>query len=110
MWNVTSSPGALAVHESERETALVLFSANCLGCGKCERVCETHVLKMKPLAGERSPAKGRTVLRQSPRARCRGCAEPMVSQAELDFVVTQIGHPAWLDYCSDCRSFLEVSP
>jgi len=100
---------ALAVHETERETALVLFPANCLGCGKCERVCEAHALEMKPLAGERSLAKGRTVLRQSPRARCRGCDEPMVSQAELDFVVSQIGHPAWLDYCSDCRSFLEAS-
>lgn len=100
---------ALAIHETARETLLALSPAECVGCNKCERVCETRALKMQPSAGERAAARGQSVLRQSPRARCRGCDEPMVSQAELDFVIRQIGHPAWLDYCSDCRSVLEVS-
>ena len=99
---------ALAIHETARETLLALSPAECVGCNKCERVCETRALKMQPSAGERAAARGQSVLRQSPRARCRGCDEPMVSQAELDFVIRQIGHPAWLDYCSDCRSLLEV--
>jgi nitrate reductase assembly molybdenum cofactor insertion protein NarJ/Pyruvate/2-oxoacid:ferredoxin oxidoreductase delta subunit len=100
---------ALAIHETARETALVLSAAKCVGCNKCERVCDQYALKMQPTAGERALSRGPSVLRQSPRARCHGCDEPMVSQAELDFVIRQIGHPAWLDYCSDCRSVLEAS-
>jgi NAD-dependent dihydropyrimidine dehydrogenase PreA subunit len=100
---------ALAIHETARETSLVLSPVKCVGCNKCERVCEMHTLKMQPSAGEYATSRGSSVLRQSPLARCRGCDEPMVSRAELDFVIRQIGHPAWLDYCSDCRSVLEVS-
>jgi nitrate reductase assembly molybdenum cofactor insertion protein NarJ/ferredoxin-like protein FixX len=99
---------ALTLHETARETALVLSPAKCVGCNKCERVCEMRVLKIQDF---RSPQDfgSLLVLRQSPRVLCRGCDVPMVSQAELDFVIRQIGHPAWLDYCSDCRSVLEVS-
>jgi nitrate reductase assembly molybdenum cofactor insertion protein NarJ/ferredoxin len=100
---------ALAIHETARDTLLVLSPAKCVGCNKCERVCDQHALKMQPSTSEHTAAQGPYVLCQSPRARCRGCDEPMVSQAELDFVVRQIGHPVWLDYCSDCRSVLEVS-
>lgn len=101
---------ALAVHDTNFETTLLLFPAACVGCGKCERVCEPHALKMKwPSNGDRLPA-SRTVLRQSPRARCLACDQPTVSRAELDFVVTRIGHPMWLDYCSECRSLFEEQP
>ncbi len=101
---------ALAVRDTDFETTLLLFPDVCVGCGKCELVCEPHALKMKgPSNGDRLPA-SRAVLRQSPRARCLACDQPTVSRAELDFVVTRIGHRVWLDYCSECRSLFEEQP
>lgn len=101
---------ALAIRESASETALALNAAVCVGCGKCERICKAHALEMKQAPKEPQPSTGSwNVLRQSPRAMCRACGEPMVSRAELDFVAAQIGRPAWLDYCLECRPlFLEM--
>ena len=96
---------ALAVHETEDMTALLLSNSMCMGCGKCERVCETHALAIQSSGEVRSSTEWR-VLRQSPRARCRGCEQPMVSRAELEFVAGQIGRPAWLEYCPDCRPYV----
>ena len=102
---------ALAVHDTEQETSLLLFPAACVGCGKCARVCETHAMRLNAAPAASQPASAEwIVLRQSPRAVCRGCSAPTVSRAELDFVVTRIGHPLWLDYCSDCRPLLEEQP
>ncbi|MBM4422044.1 MAG: hypothetical protein FJ030_01465 [Chloroflexi bacterium] len=101
---------ALAVRETATETALILDSARCVACGQCERICETHALKMNRAGdeGQDSSSSRREVLRRSPRAMCRACGEPMVSRAELDFVAERIGHPAWLEYCVECRpAFLE---
>ena len=42
-------------------------------------------------------------LRISKRVACVKCGKPMVSQAEMDFVISKIGHPGWLDYCEECR-------
>jgi len=56
------------------------------------------------LVAMRLLAAGWTVLRESPRARCSRCGQPTVSRAELDFVVSQVGHPAWLDLCQECRA------
>lgn len=49
---------------------------------------------------------GEVVLRLSERVVCRKCGAAMVSRAELDYVIKQIGHPAWLDYCPACRAAL----
>ena len=110
---------ALAVYETEQETSLLLATAACIGCSKCEHICDTHVIEMAlmeevspspqpdllPLLGEglgRGPLF--TVLKRSPRAACLECGRPLVSRAELDYVATQLGHPAWLDYCMECRA------
>jgi TorA maturation chaperone TorD/ferredoxin-like protein FixX len=96
---------ALLIRETRNETALVLKEAACIRCGKCERICETRALTMQP-AFDSNSSGGAITLRQSLRVECRGCGEPMVSQAEFDFVTTQIGHPTWLDYCLECRSLV----
>lgn len=102
---------ALAIRESATETALALNAAACVGCGKCERICKTHALEMKHVPEEPKPSAGSwNALRQSPRVTCHACGEPMVSRAELDFVAAQIGRPAWLDYCLECRpTIMEMS-
>lgn len=97
---------ALAIRETTSETRLVLNVAACVGCGKCERVCEAHALSLAPSVDGQPPPADRITLRRSPRPVCRGCGTPMVSRAELDFVAAQIGHPAWLDYCAECRPLL----
>lgn len=98
---------ALSIRESTSETALALSVAACVGCGKCEQICKTHALEMKQVPKKPKPSAGSwTALRQSPRAVCRACGEPMVSRAELDFVAAQIGQPAWLDYCLECRPII----
>ncbi len=94
---------ALAIRESASETVLALNAAACVGCGKCKQICKTRALEMKQLPKELKLSGSWNVLRQSPRAMCRACGEPMVSRAELDFVAAQIGQPAWLDYCLECR-------
>ncbi len=41
---------------------------------------------------------------------CPSCGQPTVSRAEFDYVAVQIGQPAWLAYCPDCRpAFVEKS-
>jgi len=97
---------ALCVNESHSETALRLSASRCIGCGKCERVCETHALKVSDLPQNSSPSARITTLRQSPRVLCQQCGQPMISEAEFDFVTSQIGHPTWLDYCLECRSLI----
>ncbi|MCB9433765.1 MAG: molecular chaperone TorD family protein [Ardenticatenaceae bacterium] len=91
---------ALAVYETEQETALLLATAACIGCRKCEHICDTQAIKMAATTEISPPA---AALRRSPRAVCAGCKRPLVSQAELDYVARQLGHPAWLNYCLDCR-------
>jgi ferredoxin len=93
---------ALFIRETQNETALILKEAACIRCGKCERICEAKALTMQPAFNSSSDM---ITLRQSSRVECRGCGEPMVSQAEFNFVTTQIGHPAWLDYCLECRAY-----
>lgn len=94
---------ALAVRETSTATTLVLNAAACVGCARCERICEMHALTMNYLPENSELLTGWRVLRQSPRALCPACGLPTISQAELHFVETRIGHPAWLDYCLECR-------
>jgi len=101
---------ALSIRETPMETALMLNAAACIGCGKCERPCETHVLKMNQPAESSEAGAGWQMLRQSPRVMCPSCGQPTVSRAEFEYVAAQIGQPAWLAYCLDCRfAFLEKS-
>ncbi len=93
---------ALAIHETDAETVLLLSDQHCVSCARCVHVCPTRALQL-----ESEPAKdSQFVLRQSPRARCPACGQPTVSQAELEAVSTHIGAPVWLDYCLECRSLL----
>jgi nitrate reductase assembly molybdenum cofactor insertion protein NarJ/NAD-dependent dihydropyrimidine dehydrogenase PreA subunit len=90
---------ALAIHETEETTMLLLIASKCIACERCVRVCIGNALRLLPATqGER-----RRILRQSPRAHCPACGQPTVSQAELDEVAARIGAPTWLDYCSACR-------
>lgn len=98
--------GALAIREDGAWTSLELSAARCSGCARCAGTCPAGALQLRPAPttktnGEPGPWRS---LRRSPRLRCRGCARPTVSQAELTFVASQIGHPPWLDYCLACRT------
>jgi ferredoxin len=108
---------ALTVHETGDETILLLLDSRCNGCAKCVGACATAALKLapRPVADPGQPAvapveNGAVAqwrpLRRSPRAICLACGEAMVSHAELDFVASQIGRPAWLAYCLECRPYL----
>jgi len=91
---------ALIIHEDEQTTALWLIPKNCTHCRKCEKVCDSNALTFSA-----NEITSETLLRQSERAICPVCKTRTVSQAELKTVATLLGeHPAWLDYCLDCRS------
>ncbi|MFQ5398839.1 MAG: molecular chaperone TorD family protein [Anaerolineae bacterium] len=91
---------ALSMREDTRMTRLVLQPSLCTHCRKCERVCEERALDMLGDPVE----DGIVILRESPRATCPRCGKPTVSQAEITAMVARLGeHPAWLDYCLDCR-------
>lgn len=99
---------ALAVRENESDTLLVLNAPLCIGCGKCERICETKAITLvsdspQPITPNSQPVTCNIALHRSPRAVCPSCGKPTVSRAELDYVSVQLGSPAWLDYCLDCR-------
>ncbi len=101
---------ALNIRETRTETTLRLNVAACVGCGKCERVCEAQVMTMNHPAESLELADGWRALRESPRVMCPSCGQPTVSRAEFDYVAAQIGQPAWLAYCLDCRpAFMEKS-
>ena len=93
---------ALRVVEDDQTTRLQLQVDGCIHCGKCERVCDEKALAM----GEKETEERVVSLCESPRARCPVCDQPTVSQAEISAISTRLGnHPAWLDYCLECRSY-----
>jgi nitrate reductase assembly molybdenum cofactor insertion protein NarJ len=94
---------ALIIRETGDETALTLNPSACVACNKCEHVCETHAIKMEPTTENVQLAGTWSMLRSSPRAKCAACGQPLVSQAEIDFVAVRIGNPSWLQYCPECR-------
>ena len=94
---------ALAIHETSFETVLVLLASRWTGCGRCAAVCDTRLLTMEPVLVEALAGSKPQALRVSERVACKGCGQPMVSHAEMDYVIHQIGHPGWLDYCPACR-------
>ncbi|RME11961.1 MAG: 4Fe-4S dicluster domain-containing protein [Bacteroidetes bacterium] len=91
---------ALSMREDDHATRLTLNPSLCIRCHKCEQVCEEKAIDLqgKPAAAPM------LVLRESPRATCPRCGKPTVSEAEVTAVVARLGsHPAWLDYCLECR-------
>lgn len=96
---------ALKVLEDRRETILALTTAECIHCGKCERICDFKVLKMGLPLAQTAPQE---ILRRSPLVICPKCGKPIASQAEMDYIVSQIGDAAWQRLCLDCRASLYV--
>ncbi len=94
--------GALAIDETAEETRLVLTGQACVGCGRCQPPCPTRTLHLEP-PGDRPATIPQTLIR-SPRLLCRGCGHPSVSEAEMNFVIDQIGGAPWLAFCPDCRT------
>jgi ferredoxin len=93
---------ALTIHETSETTTLQLSPKDCIACGRCVRVCMTNTLHMQRTSSAESPR----ILYQSPRLCCTGCGSPMISEAEFAAITEQIGTPAWISYCLDCRSLL----
>jgi TorA maturation chaperone TorD/Fe-S-cluster-containing hydrogenase component 2 len=94
---------ALWIAEDQETTRLQLAPTLCVGCRKCERICDSQALKLNDLNDDVRSASV-IGLRKSPRAVCPGCGSTTVSQAEMAAIVDRLGHhPAWLDYCLDCR-------
>jgi ferredoxin len=93
---------ALRVVEDEQTTRLQLQVDGCIYCGKCERVCDEKILVM----GEQETGERVVSLCESPRAHCPLCDRATVSQAEIGAISRRLGsHPAWLDYCLECRAY-----
>jgi len=91
---------ALKVLEDTKSTSLVLEATDCIHCGKCEKICEFHAMKMShPTISDTR----RQTLRKSPQVQCQKCGQPVVSRAEMDYIVSQIGEAAWQHLCLDCR-------
>ncbi len=77
--------GALRIHEDDNHTRLMLYPTLCTACERCLPVCPTQALQHGTTATEAS-----VELRRSPRAHCLRCGQPTVSQAELEWVHTQL--------------------
>ncbi len=107
---------ALKVLEDRQQTVLALNPAECIHCGKCEKICGTKAIALignesqstKHETRNTQHATRNTILRHSPLAYCQKCGRPIVSQAELDYIVSQIGDAAWQHLCLDCRATLYV--
>ena len=95
---------ALFIQENASHTSLVLNATRCNGCGRCAKVCDAALLEMTQQEdGFSNESSKNHVLRVSERVICKSCGTAMVSRAEMDYVINQIGHPAWLDYCQSCK-------
>ncbi len=97
---------ALSIHESALETILYLTIPTCTGCRKCERICDTNAMVMNSAKNDVVNPNKLVALRRSPRACCPRCGQATISRAEMDYVASQIGSPAWLPYCLSCRGDL----
>jgi TorA maturation chaperone TorD/ferredoxin len=93
--------GALAINENMHTTSLFLSPGLCSGCGKCTQVCPSNALIIDQ--GELPVEGSRILLKSSERALCKGCGQPMISQAEMAYVAAQLDHPDWLEFCPACR-------
>jgi len=96
---------ALKVLEDAQQTMLVLEVADCIHCGKCNKICEFNALKMGIPAINNTSMQS---LRQSQHVQCQNCGQLISSQAEMDYIISQIGKAAWQHLCPDCRPGLFV--
>ncbi len=97
---------ALKVMQNNEYDFLSLNPMECIHCGKCERICEFHAMVMSSPSPHASGDMGETqILCQSPHARCLTCGKPIASQAEMKYIVSQIGEAAWQHLCLDCRAY-----
>jgi len=96
---------ALKILEDTKSTSLVLEAADCIHCGKCERICEFHTLRMNPPTASEIRVQ---TLRESPQVHCQNCSQTVASQAEMDYIVSQIGEADWQHLCLDCRPALYI--
>ncbi|HEY5728958.1 MAG TPA: molecular chaperone TorD family protein [Anaerolineales bacterium] len=96
---------ALKIVDAPKDILLVFEGTECIHCGKCEKICEFHALEMKPVNVDDAKAQE---FRRSPHINCQKCGQSFASQAEMGYIVSQIGEAVWQNYCLDCRSFLFV--
>lgn len=100
---------ALKVMQNTEGDFLSLSIAECIHCAKCERVCEFHAIVMSfPSPNGRGERDEGVILRQSPHARCQTCGKPIASQAEMDYIASQIGEAVWQHLCLDCRAGIYI--
>ena len=92
---------AIRVQESPQVTRLVLLSEDCHGCGECAQSCDHGAITMA--AAEEYVGGSWQVLFASPRGVCLQCGAPLVSEAELSYVSSILGHRSWINSCPDCR-------
>ena len=96
---------ALKVMQNAEGDFLSLTTAECIHCNKCERICDFHALTMSLPAPN---ADETLILRQSPHALCKTCGKPIASQAEMKYIVSQIGEAHWQHLCLDCRAGIYI--
>ncbi len=87
--------------ENKQETSLLLDVKKCDGCGKCVPIC---AFKAIVLVTSHPTHDKQIVLRRSPLALCKKCGETIASQAEMNYVVRQLGAADWQKFCLSCRS------
>ena len=96
---------ALMVLEDVKNTFLIFEAEECIHCSKCKRICEFHALEMSlPTVRDAKPH----ILRHSVQVQCQTCGQPVASQAEMNYIVSQIGKAAWQNVCLDCRPGLYI--
>ncbi len=95
---------ALKMLEDCQETILALTPAECIHCGKCETICDFKALTMLPTPTDEV----NLTLHRSPLVPCQKCGRPIVSQAEMNYIVSQIGEASWQHLCLDCRATLYI--
>ena len=96
---------AIKVLEDAKQTVMILEVADCIHCGKCEKICEFHALKMGIPAINNTSTQ---TLRHSQHVQCQTCGQPISSQAEMDYIISQIGTAIWQHLCLDCRPSLYI--
>ncbi len=96
------STHALRILEDNDQTVLIFSAENCTHCGKCYQICSFKALKMEKYRVD--PTRDYS-LRSSPVVHCQKCARPIVSEAELAYITSQIGASPWQQLCMDCRAY-----
>ena len=90
---------ALQVLEDRQNSFLTLNISECVSCGKCKKICDFNAIKM-----EHAPVDELNLnLRNSPIIHCNNCGQNIASEAEMNYISSQIGEATWQHFCMDCR-------